>query len=180
MKKIFVLLLLAIGFQSNSQSLKDALFGGKLKNDSNSVIRKTDDLSTKIDTARKKPVETEKPKAVVQVVTADSVKTPITPAATAAISKDNNKNWKEFMDTVITTLNAEVMGSKQLKKGDYFIIVDYAIDTDGSVTVTNVLPTPENKFLADQVKERVNIAPPKLNPMPRKTFKRYSFTISSK
>ena len=56
MKKWILFLLLVSTVTANAQSLKDALYGGKLKNDSSSVIRKTDDLSTKIDTSRKKPV----------------------------------------------------------------------------------------------------------------------------
>src|SRR5690349_11407915 len=130
MKKIFLLLTIITGLKSNSQSLKDALFGGKLKNDSNSVVRKTDDLSTKIDTARKKPVEPEKPKPVITTSTVDTgsatltTATNVTTSTPATVNKDNIKLWKEFMDTIVTTLNAEVMGSKQIKKGDYFVIVD--------------------------------------------------------
>ena len=53
MKKAFLFLLLAAGAAANAQqkqSLKDLLYGGKLKLDSNSVIHKDDDLSAKIDT----------------------------------------------------------------------------------------------------------------------------------
>jgi len=61
MKKGILFLLLAASFSAKAQSLKDLLYSGKLKNDSNTVIRKTDDLSTKIDTTtRKKPAETQK------------------------------------------------------------------------------------------------------------------------
>ena len=53
MKKGFLLLLLISSFFANAQSLKEALYGGKLKNEAGTVIRKGDDLSTKIDTATK-------------------------------------------------------------------------------------------------------------------------------
>src|SRR4051812_42051893 len=53
MKKGILLLLLISSVFAHSQSLKDALFGGKLKNDPGTVIRKGDDLSAKIDTAHK-------------------------------------------------------------------------------------------------------------------------------
>lgn len=42
---------------ANAQSLKETLFSGKLKSDSGTVVRKTDDLSTKIDSTPRKQVE---------------------------------------------------------------------------------------------------------------------------
>ena len=195
MKKGILFLSIIISVQANAQSLKDALFGGKLKTDSNTVIRKGEDLSSKIDTSRRKPVEPEKNKLVV-VIPDPSVKKLIAPNdSTASVPvkidnnaalKDNTKIWKEFVDTVISVLNIEVMDSKKIKKGDYFVIVDYSIDTDGQVTINNVIPTPENKFLEEQVKERLSISTPRLNPVmggndkPRKVIKRYNFTISRK
>ncbi len=194
MKKGILFLLLVSTVTANAQSLKDALYGGKLKNDSSTVIRKTDDLSTKIDTSRKKPVELEKIKLT--TVAMDSsinkmgnvTESAVTAAADKkdnnAATKDNNKLWKEFVDTVASTLKQEVMTSKKINKGDYYITVDYTVATDGIVTVTNILLIPENKFLEQQVKERLSIDTPRLNPvlagngMPRKVNKRYNFNLS--
>ena len=194
MKKWILFLLLVSTVTANAQSLKDALYGGKLKNDSSSVIRKTDDLSTKIDTSRKKPVEQEKIKLT--TVASDSSINKMT-AATGSVAivaadkkdnnastKDNNKLWKEFVDTVTSTLKQEVMPSKKINKGDYYITVDYTIAPDGIVTIANLLLIPENKFLEQQVKERLSIDTPRLNPVlsgngtPRKVNKRYNFNIS--
>ena len=47
--------LLLISFCAKSQSLKDALFSGRLKNQPGTVIRKGDDLASKMDTAYKVP-----------------------------------------------------------------------------------------------------------------------------
>lgn len=194
MRKWILFLLLVSTVTANAQSLKDALYGGKLKNDSSSVIRKTDDLSTKIDTSRKKPVEQEKIKLT--TVANDSSINKMTAASGSAgivaadkkdniaSTKDNNKLWKEFVDTVTSTLKQEVMPSKKINKGDYYITVDYTIAPDGIVTIANLLLIPENKFLEQQVKERLSIDTPRLNPvlagngMPRKVNKRYNFNIS--
>jgi hypothetical protein len=188
MKKGILLLLVITTVTANAQTLKDALYGGKLKTDSGTVIKKGDDLSTKIDTSRKKPVEPEKPKLT--VITADSaakkttgVNDAIPPVDNAVATKDNNKIWKQFIDSSVSTLNAEVMTSKKLKKGEYFIMVDYAIELDGKVTINNVYPTPENKFLEEQVKERLSIDTPQLSPIlsgngkPRRVIKRHNFTL---
>ena len=64
MKRVIFFLLLAVSFSAKSQSLKELLYSGKLKNDSNTVIRKTDDLSTKIDTSQKKKPEPVQQKVV--------------------------------------------------------------------------------------------------------------------
>ncbi len=126
MKKIILLLFAASTVTANAQSLKDALFGGKLKNDSGSVVRKGDDLSTKIDTAKKKPADADKVKitsivkdssatvvvtqkdAATNVTVADNNNTPATNAAGVnnvpanntvnSAPRDNNKIWKEYMD----------------------------------------------------------------------------------
>jgi len=187
-KGVFFLLIAIITINVNAQTLKDALYGGKLKTDSGTVIKKGDDLSTKIDTSRKKPVEPEKTKPTIITTDTAAKKTSITndvtpPVDNAVTTKDNNKIWKDFIDASISTLNTEVMTSKKLKKGEYFIMVDYAIELDGKVTINNVYPTPENKFLEEQVKERLGIDTPQLSPVlssngkPRKVNKRHNFTL---
>ncbi len=194
MKKGILFLLIVTTVTANAQSLKEALYGGKLKTDTGSVLRKGDDLSSKIDTSRKKPVDAEKNK-LVAVKMDSSMKNMAAPSDAAviapvdkmdnnAVTKDNNKLWKEFMDTVISTLKAEVLTSKKIKKGDYYILVDYTIGLDGQVTINTIFVSPENKFLEEQVKERFSIDTPRLNPVmagngkPRKVVKRTNFTIT--
>ena len=194
MKKGILFLLVITTVTANAQSLKEALYGGKLKTDSGTVLRKGDDLSSKIDTSRKKPVDAEKNKlaAVRMDSSLNNIAAPTVATAIDAVgkidnntaAKDNNKIWKAFMDTVISTLKAEVLTSKKIKKGDYYIIVDYTIGLDGQVTINTIFPTPENKFLEEQVKERLSIDTPRLNPVmggngkPRKVVKRTNFTIT--
>ena len=194
MKKGILFLLIVFTVTAKAQTLKDALYGGKLKTDSGTLIKKGDDLSTKIDTSRKKPVEPEKNKLnpvtmdpSMKKMTANSDTSSLAAVGTMdnnVATKDNNKIWKEFTDAVISTLKTEVMTSKKIKKGDYFIMVDYAIELDGKVTINNVYPTPENKFIEEQVKERFSIDTPRLNPVlasngkPRKVMKRQNFTLT--
>lgn len=192
MKNAILFLLVILTVTSQAQSLKDALYGGKLKTDSGSVLRKGDDLSSKIDSNRKKTIVEEKKMS--GAITLDSIKKWTSTTDTAksnidktdanAVKKDNNKLWKEFVDTIVSTLKTEVLGAKKVKKGEYYIMVDYTIEVDGKVTIGNVFVTPENKTLETQVKERFNIDTPKLNPVlgsngaPRKTVKRSNFTLS--
>lgn len=194
-KGIFLVLMISfVSFFADAQKLKDALYGGKLKTDTGTVIRKGEDLSLKIDTAAKKPVETEKMKIVEAnrdsstinpAVQTDSAEmTGIDKKDNSSITKDNNKIFKAYMDSIISTLKAEVLSSKKIKKGSYYILVEYEIGTDGQVAIRNVWPSPENEFLQLQVKERLILTAPPLNPLlagngqPRKVIRKYNFTIT--
>ena len=200
MKLVIVLAILATASSANAQSLKETLYGGKLKSDTGTVIRKGEDLSTKIDTTtRKKPVEVvEKPKVVtasldaagniVTTVQSEPATAPVvldstgTPVAVAP--KDNNKAWKDFMDEFTTTLRTDVMTSKKIKNGTYSVLIEYEIGTDGQIAVNNVNVAPESSFLAEQVKERITLTAPRLTPLlgtngkPRKAVKKQTITVS--
>jgi hypothetical protein len=236
MKKGILLLLLFGSVFAHAQSLKDALFSGKLKNDPGSVIRKGDDLSTKIDTSRKVATVDSTRKVVmvdsfklkmiapiadsakkVAVIQADTVlaskpdnnittttnssnnsQVPVVVPVAAAgaatvadaakenppVAKDNNALWKGYMDSLVTTLKTEVLPNKKVKKETYSVMVTYSIGVDGQVTPGDVFVSPDNSFLQQQIKDRLNIGtPPHLNPVlnsagaPRKVTKRYSFTL---
>ncbi len=213
MKKLLLLVLVMFALNAQSQSLKDLLFSGKMKTDSGTVVRKGEDLKDKVDTTTKKPapapvavpapVASEKAKTA--PVNTDSVKTASVPVATpspvnteavkpaeeaapaspqATATRDNNRIWKEFVDTVLGSIKAEVLSSKKIKKGDYSITIDYAINVDGSVTIGNIFVSPESSHLQEQLKERLGIDTPKLNPMmntngvARKVNKRYTALLS--
>lgn len=218
MKRVIIFLLLAISFSAQSQSLKDLLYSGKLKNDSNTVIRKTDDLSTKIDTSTKKKPEPVQTKVVAAVVVTDTlnktnpgvtanqkgiddsevpvkdlvtnniavttgtetavVAAPAVAAPVAAPPKTTTKIWKEYTDSLVKVLHAEVMSNKKIKKETYFVTADYDLDLDGKVTVTNVIVNPENGILAAAITDRMQTTPPQLAPVPRKIKRKVNFTIT--
>jgi hypothetical protein len=194
MKKGMLFILLVSSVIANAQTLKDALFSGKLKSDTGTVIRKGDDLSTKIDTSRKKTVEPEKAKMVVTAAKDSSVKgstaqidsvkiSGVVKADTVVAVKDNNTIWKEYTDSVISTVKTEVLPSKKIKNDTYFVSVEYEIDTVGQVSINTVSSSPENSFLQQQVKERLDLTPPRMNPIifngkAKKVTRRYNFTLS--
>jgi hypothetical protein len=192
MKAVILLAILFASVSANSQTkLKDLLYGGKLKLDSGSVIRKDDDLSTKIDTSTKKPVE--QPKAVLVDAATPDLGTnglPIVPDTSTALKdpatapKVNNKSWKEFIDELTTSLRTEVLPNKKIKDGTYNILLEYEIDVDGQVRATNVASDPSNTFLEQQIKERITLSAPKMEPLmgtngkPRKAQKRQTITVT--
>ncbi|MGN6165064.1 MAG: hypothetical protein ACTHOF_11055 [Flavisolibacter sp.] len=205
MKKAVLFLLLAYSFSAKAQTLKELLYSGKLKKDSGVVIRSTDDLKSKIDTATKKA---EPEKATIAATTGDSAtktaNTMIDPVTGSVEARDSatvaanpvnatpvapppakspNKVWKEYTDSLISSMK-DVLSSKKVKKETYFFTVNYEIDTDGSVNVTNVTAAPENDYLQEQVKQHLLLSPPQLNPVldstnkPHKVKRRYNFTIT--
>lgn len=201
-KAILFLLVTATSVYVQAQSLKDLLYGGKLKNDSNSVVRKTDDLSTKIDTTTKKPEPAKEKSAETAIAGApaknSSVQgdvTAVDPAAKDSVAavatssnstatKNNNQILKEYMDSLASTLRTEVLPSKKIKKDTYYLLVEYEIETNGQMNVTNVTSTPESDFLQDQVKSRLIVSAPLLNPAldsnnkARKVKRKYTFNVT--
>ncbi len=193
MKNIILFVLFAVcaaNAQAQQKTLKELLYSGKLKKDSGGVIRKDDDLSSKIDTTTKMP-EPVTPKVVVAYTagvpveitdSATAVEGLVTPPATPV--KSNTKIWKEYTDALVTTLKAEVLTNKKLKKETYFLTVDYEINTDGGVNITKVISTPENAFLQSEVTNRLELTPLKLAPVldsnqqPRKVKRKHNFSVT--
>lgn len=208
MQKILLLLLLIAGAATvQAQSLKDMLYSGKLRSDSNTVVRKTDDLKAKLDTGQKKPAapaekvtaatpadstkkvdgQTDsllagtnvKDSSVGSMETADSAKTEVA----AVPVKSNTKIWKEYTDSLVATLKPEIDNAKKIKKETYYVLVAYEIDTSGKVNVANVGITPTNEVVHALVRQYLDVTPPQLSPVldsankPRKVKRSGSFTI---
>jgi hypothetical protein len=174
--------------------LKDALFSGKLKTDTGTVIRKGDDLSSKIDTSKKKPAEPEKTKMIIQVrdsatgaiisqIDSSAAQgTAVAPSENTA-PKDNNRIWKEYADSLTSTLKSEVLPNKKIKSGNYYVLVEYEIGPDGQIALNNVSCSPESSFLEQQVKERFTLTAPQMIPVvtngkARKSSKKYTFIFN--
>ncbi|MCU7548210.1 hypothetical protein OCK74_03750 [Chitinophagaceae bacterium LB-8] len=231
MKKGILLLLLVSSVFVQAQSLKEALFSGKLKNRPGTVVRKGDDLNAITDTVQKidtvhnlvandsskiltaptvdsstnKLANKTDSAAITPMANKNNNPTPTVPDATgvdaapgivaapvvadaatekAAAPKNNNVLWKEYIDTVSSTIKTEVLPSKKVKKETYYVTVSYTIGTDGQVDITDVAVSPENSFLKDNIKSRLIQDAPKLNPVlsstgaPRKVSKRHNFTLT--
>ncbi len=188
MKTIVLFTLVLLTFSAKSQSLKDALYSGKLKADTGAVIRKGDTLRIKENIAQK--VEDDSVK-MAQKIIADSIKKETfaiekeiaiaagkdttafintevgaeTLPAEKSIPKDNNKIWKSFIDSVTTTIKSEVLTSGKLKKGAYSVLIEYEIKPDGQININSVTSDPQNSFLEGQIKVRLTLDAPQLNPV---------------
>lgn len=193
---LFIAFTLCSAAVLQAQSLKDLLYGGKLKSDTGSVVRKSDDLSTKIDTSTRKPAPPPQAAPVVEITPeGDTVVTlvgykkdgfPEEPGteAPAVAPRDNDEVWKEYTDSLISELRQEVMPNRKIKPGTYSVLIVYEIDLDGSININTVSASPANDFLTDQVRNRMTITAPTLQPLlnqygkPRKAIKRQTITLS--
>jgi hypothetical protein len=217
MKKGILFLLIAFSFTAKAQSLKDLLYSGKLRNDSNTVVRKTDDLKSKTDsTDRKAAAERAASQTVVAVIPGDSLKRAnlpadsnaavaegktVAPAETARVNdtsattpagavappapvKTNSKIWKEYTESLVTTLKAEVLSNKKVKKETYYVLADYEIGADGKADLVNLTVSPDNAFLLEQVKQRLADNPPAFTPVmdssnqPKKVKRKFNFYVT--
>ena len=199
MKVIVTIAFFVLAGSVQAQSLKEALYGGRLKNDTGAVIKKTDTLQIRENMAKKvaddsvkKAEAVAKKEAIATAIAAGDTATarvlstppPETVASTeiapavVALTKDNNKIWKDFVDEYTAIIKSEVIPDKKIKNGTYSVLIEYEIGLDGYVTTQNISTSPESKYLEEQIKLRMMNNAPQMNPVlmsngkPRKALKK--------
>ncbi|MEP7375650.1 MAG: hypothetical protein ABI675_19795 [Chitinophagaceae bacterium] len=195
MKTIVLVIVFLLSITAKSQSLLDAVYGGKVKADTGAVLRKGDSLKIRenmaqkviADSIRKDSMAAAKATAAIEkqnagVAVKDSITTgantssavnttvsavPVEsiPAEKASAPKDNNRIWKTFIDSFTTTIKSEVLSSGKIKKGTYSVLINYEIKPDGQVNINSVASDPQSSFLDDQIKMRLTLDTPQLNPV---------------
>lgn len=188
-KSIVIIFLLVITSQVKAQSLKDALYAGKLKADTGSVVKKGDSLQLRTEAEVKAAAIAAKVKAdsikiastvsapkvgdsspnnngtIANTVKADTVNGVVqTDVNAPAPVLDNNKVWKKFVDEYTGIIKTEILTSKKVKAGAYSVLIQYEIGADGEVITNSISVSPENSFIVDQVKQRMMMNTPKLTP----------------
>jgi len=193
MKAIVLFTVILLATSAKSQSLLDAIYSGKLKADTGAVLRKGDSLKIKenmaqkvvADSIRKDSIAAAKAAAIerqnsivsnsdaattgtntsiVSNTGADATSAGAMPAE-KTIPKDNNKIWKAFIDSLSTTIKSEVLSSGKIKKGAYSVLINYEIKPDGQIGINSVASEPQSSFLDEQIKMRLTLDAPQLNPV---------------
>jgi hypothetical protein len=195
MKAIVLFTVFLVAISAKSQSLLDAVYGGKLKADTGAVLRKGDSLKIKenmaqkviADSIRKDSIAAAKTAVVIEKQNASvsfkdtaagkNTDAAITANTTAVVPpgesmpvekatpKDNNKIWKTFIDSLTNTIKSEVLSSGKIKKGAYSVLINYEIKPDGQININSVASDPQSSFLDDQIKLRLTLDAPSLNPV---------------
>ena len=183
MKTILLFFLLAIVGSVKAQTLKDALYGGKLKTDTGMVLKKGDSLKLLPDSLIKARKDSLKKETILNQAGKTNLSDTVSVNAITTAPADNNKIWKQFVDEYSNIIKTEVLPSKKIKKGTYSVLIEYEIGLDGSVSTSNISCTPENSYLVEQIKVKMMANTPQLMPIlmsngkPRKVLKKQSLTF---
>lgn len=146
-----------------AQSLKDSLFGGKLKNPHKQVEAARDSArqAAKDSAVLIAPAKKDSPSPAAGPVTAATENTGAVaqPVAEAAKPDDTmpdslnqlyyakQKAWKRFIDQQTLILATQADESKKVRKGEYYIEFDYVIGLNGRVKASNIICNPQNEFI---------------------------------
>ncbi|HEY2722088.1 MAG TPA: hypothetical protein VGI82_10210 [Chitinophagaceae bacterium] len=157
-KKIAPLFLFAFLFfasPASSQSLKDSLFGGKIKADtSKTYVSK--------DTSKYVAPKIYNPSATALGDTKKGDVAKLDPSMPDSLNKNfyaKQKSWKRFIDVNTTIVSQEASDSKKVRKGQYAVDVEYTIGLNGKVTTTSITCNPPNEYLTEQVTDFMKRAP---------------------
>jgi hypothetical protein len=181
MKIYFLLICLFFTSSVIAQSLRDSLFGGKLKADTGKTI-------VSKDTSKYTPPKVYNATTAVQ---GDSKKTEIAkpdesmPDSLNKTFYQKQKLWKRFIDVNTPIISQQADGNRKVKKGAYTIDIEYEIGLNGRVTTTGITCNPPNDFLVEQFTELMKRAPILSPPVyadgkPRKLNATQSVTIVKK
>ena len=142
-------------FTPRAQSLKDSLFGGRLKVDTGKTYVSRDTgkyVAPKVYNANA-TVQTESKK--IEVAKLDESM----PDSLNANFYAKQKTWKRFIDINTNIITQQAAETKKVKKGQYAVDVAYVIGLNGKITTSSVNCNPANEFLTEQVTELMKRAP---------------------
>lgn len=151
----FLFTFLFFGSSMMAQSLKDSLFGGKIKADtSKTYVSK--------DTSKYVAPKVYNPSAGVQGDAKKNEVAKLDESMPDSLNKNfyaRQKVWKRFIDINTTIISQEAADTKKVRKGQYAIDVEYVIGLNGKITTSSITCNPPNEYLAQQVTDLMKRAP---------------------
>ena len=164
-----------------AQSLRDSLYGGKLKADTGKIAVSTDTgkyVAPKVFTI---PAQAQGDTKKGEVVKLDE-------SMPDSLNKNfyaKQKTWKRFIDINTGIITQQADDTRKVKKGEYTVEIEYEIGINGRVKTTSIVCNPPNEFLIEQFTELMK-RPPVLAPAiygdgkPRVLNSKQSVTIIKK
>jgi hypothetical protein len=137
-----------------AQSLKDSLFGGKLKADTGVTLISKDtgkyvapkNITVPLQAGEKGNNEMIKPD--------ESMPDSLNKSYYA-----RQKVWKKFIEINTNIISQQADDTKKVRKGTYSISIDYEIGLNGRIKTNGVTCNPKNDFLTEQFTELMKRAP---------------------
>ncbi len=144
MRLLLLSIMLVVGLSTTGQSLKDSLYGGRLKPD-----------TTKKPLTKEISAEYAGKKTVVPDTTDHTGTKPID-----LMLDERRKVWKKYMELNAMIINMNAMEAKKVKDGEeYHLLVKFEIDTAGKIEVLSITCKPHNGFLINETNEFMKRAP---------------------
>lgn len=176
MKVSFLFVFVFFASAAMGQSLRDSLFGGKMKVDSGKTFVSKDTGRYVAPKEVIMPKAGEKPAEVVNRPVDGSK--PVAPGKQKEefIKPDESmpdslnklyyskqRTWKRWIESNTTIISQQADETRKVKKGVYSIEIEYEINLKGRVSMTNISCLPYNEFLIAQFTELMK-RPPVLAP----------------
>ena len=161
------------------QRLRDSLFAGKLKADTNKTFVSKDTTKYIPPVVYNATVSPETKKGEVNKLD-ESI-----PDSLNKTFYAKQKTWKRFIDINTTIISQQAADTKKVKKGEYSIEIEYEIGLNGRVSTTGITCSPPNEFLTQQFTELMKRPPILAAPIysdgkPRTLAAKQSVNISKK
>ena len=155
MRIYFLFIFLCFSSSVFAQSLKDSLFGGKLRADTGKTFISKDTSKYVAPKVYNATTAVQGNAKKTEVVKPDESM----PDSLNKTFYQKQKLWKRFIDVNTPLISQQAGDSRKVKKGTYTIDVEYEIGLNGRVTMTGITSNPPNQFLQEQVTELMKRAP---------------------
>ena len=153
MKISFLIIALLLASSLIAQRLRDSLYGGKLKADTNKTFVSKDTSKYVPPIVYNATVQPETKKGEVNKLDESM------PDSLNKTFYAKQKTWKRFIDINTTIISQQADDTKKVKKGEYSIEIEYTIGLNGRITTTGITCNPTNEFLLEQFTELMKRAP---------------------
>jgi hypothetical protein len=140
------------------KTLRDSLYGGKLKADTGMTFVSKDTskyVVLKNENVSSQPAEKGKNNASVAVIKPDESM----PDSLNKLFYAKQKFWKKFIENNTQIISQQADDTRKVKKGTYQVDVEYEIGLNGKITTKNITCNPPNEFLMEQVTELMKRTP---------------------
>lgn len=179
MKISFLFIGLLLASSVLGQRLRDSLFGGKLKADTNKTFVSKDTTKYIPPVVYNATAQPETKKGEVNKLDESM------PDSLNKTFYGKQKTWKRFIEINTQIISQQANDTKKVKKGEYAIEVEYEIGLNGKIKANNITCNPPNEFLLEQVTELMKRAPTLAPPIysdgkPRPLKATQSITITKK
>lgn len=159
MKFSFLFILLVCASSLVGQSLRDSLYGGKLKADTGKTFVSKDTSKYIIKKNETVSAQSGEKKKIGTVEEETSRPDDSMPDSLNKLYYSKQKLWKRFIENNTNILSQQANDSRKVKKGEYNIEIQYEIGLNGRVSTTGITCNPPNEFLNEQVAEFMKRAP---------------------